>query len=162
MSNIGLELYLKERKVKLLRAPVGDRYVVEAMRAGKYNFGGEQSGHLIFLDHATTGDGALAALQLLGIMVGSGKKLSELGRELAVFPQMLHNIRMKHRVPLESMKGFRKAQAEFEKALGSRGRIVVRYSGTEPLLRIMVEGENPDVVEEIVNALSEKAREESR
>jgi phosphoglucosamine mutase len=75
---------------------------------------------------------------------------------------MLHNIRMKHRVPLESMKGFRKAQAEFEKALGSRGRIVVRYSGTEPLLRIMVEGENPDVVEEIVNALSEKAREESR
>jgi len=162
MSNIGLELYLKERKVKLLRAPVGDRYVVEAMRSGKYNFGGEQSGHLIFLDHATTGDGVLAALQLLGIMVGSGKKLSELGRELAVFPQMLHNIRMKHRVPLESMKGFRKAQAEFEKALGSRGRIVVRYSGTEPLLRIMVEGENPDEVEAIVNALSEKAREESR
>jgi phosphoglucosamine mutase len=75
---------------------------------------------------------------------------------------MLHNIRMKQRVPLESMKGFRKAQAEFEKALGSRGRIVVRYSGTEPLLRIMVEGENPDVVEAIVNALSEKAREESR
>jgi phosphoglucosamine mutase len=141
---------------------VGDRYVVEAMRAGKYNFGGEQSGHLIFLDHATTGDGALAALQLLGIMVGSGKKLSELGRELVVFPQMLHNIRMKQRVPLESMKGFRKAQAEFEKALGIRGRIVVRYSGTEPLLRIMVEGENPDVVEAIVNALSEKAREESR
>jgi phosphoglucosamine mutase len=162
MSNIGLELYLKERKIKLLRAPVGDRYVVEAMRAGKYNFGGEQSGHLIFLDHATTGDGALAALQLLGIMVGSGKKLSELGRELVVFPQMLHNIRMKQRVPLESMKGFRKAQAEFEKALGIRGRIVVRYSGTEPLLRIMVEGENPDVVEAIVNALSEKAREESR
>jgi phosphoglucosamine mutase len=162
MSNLGLELYLKERKIKLLRAPVGDRYVVEAMRAGKYNFGGEQSGHLIFLDHATTGDGVLAALQLLGIMVGSGKKLSELGRELAVFPQMLHNIRMKHRVPLEAMKGFRKAQAEFEKALGSRGRIVVRYSGTEPLLRIMVEGENPDEVEAIVNALSEKAREESR
>ena len=162
MSNLGLELYLKERKIKLLRAQVGDRYVVEAMRSGKYNFGGEQSGHLIFLDHATTGDGVLAALQLLGIMVGSGKKLSELGRELAVFPQMLHNIRMKHRVPLESMKGFRKAQAEFEKALGSRGRIVVRYSGTEPLLRIMVEGENPDEVEAIVNALSEKAREESR
>jgi phosphoglucosamine mutase len=162
MSNLGLELYLKERKIKLLRAPVGDRYVVEAMRAGKYNFGGEQSGHLIFLDHATTGDGVLAALQLLGIMVGSGKKLSELGRELAVFPQMLHNIRMKHRVPLESMKGFRKAQAEFEKALGGRGRIVVRYSGTEPMLRIMVEGENPEEVEAIVNALSEKAREESR
>ena len=162
MSNIGLELYLKERKIKLLRAPVGDRYVVETMRAGNYNFGGEQSGHLIFLDHATTGDGVLAALQLLGVMVESGKKVSELGRELAVFPQMLHNIRMKHRVPLESMKGFRKAQAEFEKALGGRGRIVVRYSGTEPLLRIMVEGEKMDEVEAIVKALGEKAREEAR
>ena len=162
MSNIGLELYLKERKIKLLRTSVGDRYVVEAMRAGNYNFGGEQSGHLIFLDHATTGDGVLAALQLLGVMVESGRKVSELGRELAVFPQMLHNIRMKHRVPLESMKGFRKAQAEFEKALGGRGRIVVRYSGTEPLLRIMVEGENRDEVEAIVKALGEKAREEGR
>jgi phosphoglucosamine mutase len=162
MSNIGLELYLKERKIKLLRAPVGDRYVVEAMRAGKYNFGGEQSGHLIFLDHATTGDGVLAALQLLTVMVESGKKVSELGKGLVVFPQMLHNIRMKHRVPLESMKGFRKAQAEFGKALGSRGRIVVRYSGTEPLLRIMVEGEKLDEVEAIVKALGEKAREEAR
>jgi phosphoglucosamine mutase len=162
MSNIGLELYLKERKIKLLRAPVGDRYVVEAMRAGNFNFGGEQSGHLIFLDHATTGDGMLAALQLLGIMVESGRKVSELGKELAVFPQMLHNIRMKHRVPLESMKGFRKAQAEFEKALGRRGRIVVRYSGTEPLLRIMAEGENREEIEAIVMALGEKAKEEGR
>jgi len=162
MSNIGLEIYLKERKIKLLRAPVGDRYVVEAMRAGNYNFGGEQSGHLIFLDHATTGDGVLAALQLLAIMVESGKKVSELGKKLNVFPQLLHNIRMKHRVPLESMKGFRKAQAEFEKALGRRGRIVVRYSGTEPLLRIMVEGEDRDEVEAIVKALGEKARAEGR
>jgi phosphoglucosamine mutase len=162
MSNIGLELYLKKRKVHLLRAPVGDRYVVEAMRAGRYNFGGEQSGHLIFLDHATTGDGTLAALQLLSVMVESGRKLSELGKGLDVFPQMLHNIRMKRRVPLESMKGFRKTQAEFEKKLGSRGRIVVRYSGTEPLLRIMVEGETPDEVEAIVKALGEKAREEDR
>jgi len=162
MSNIGLEMYFKERKIKLLRAPVGDRYVVEAMRAGKYNFGGEQSGHLIFLDHATTGDGVLAALQLLAVMVESGKKASELGKGLVVFPQMLHNIRMKHRVPLESMMGFRKAQAEFGKRLGSRGRIVVRYSGTEPLLRIMVEGENLEEVEAIVKALAEKAREEDR
>jgi len=162
MSNIGFELYLKERKIKLLRAPVGDRYVVEAMRAGNYNFGGEQSGHMIFLDHATTGDGVLAALQLLAVSVESGKKISELGKELVVFPQMLHNIRMRQRVPLESMKGFRKAQAEFEKALGNRGRIVVRYSGTEPLLRIMVEGENLDEVEAIVKALGEKAREEAR
>jgi phosphoglucosamine mutase len=104
----------------------------------------------------------LAALQLLAVMVESGKKVSELGKGLVVFPQMLHNIRMKHRVPLESMKGFRKAQAEFEKALGSRGRILVRYSGTEPLLRIMAEGENLDEVEAIVKALGEKAREEAR
>jgi phosphoglucosamine mutase len=162
MSNIGLELFLKDRKIKLLRAPVGDRYVVEAMRAGGYNFGGEQSGHLIFLDHATTGDGVLAALQLLAVMVESGKKISDLGKDLVVFPQMLHNIRMKERVPLESMKGFLKARSDFEKELGGRGRIVVRYSGTEPLLRIMVEGENQDEVETIVKALGEKAREEAR
>jgi phosphoglucosamine mutase len=162
MSNIGLEMYLKERKIRMLRAPVGDRYVVEAMRAGRYNFGGEQSGHLIFLDHATTGDGVLAALQLLAVMVESGKRISELGKGLVVFPQMLHNVRMKHRVPLEAMKGFRKTCAEFERMLGSRGRIVVRYSGTEPLLRIMVEGENRDEVEAIVKTLGEKAKEETR
>jgi phosphoglucosamine mutase len=162
MSNIGLELYLKERKIKLLRASVGDRYVVEAMRAGKYNFGGEQSGHLIFLDHATTGDGVLAALQLLAVMVESGKKISELGKGLVSFPQMLHNVRMKQKLPLESMERFQKARGEFEKVLGSRGRIVVRYSGTEPLLRIMAEGENLDEVESIVKALGEKAKEDGR
>ncbi len=162
MSNIGLELYLKERKIRLLRAPVGDRYVVEAMRAGKYNFGGEQSGHLIFLDHATTGDGVLAALQLLAVMVESGKKLSDLGKGLVVYPQMLHNVRMKHRVPLESMKAFRKAQAEFGRQLGSRGRIVVRYSGTEPLLRIMAEGENLEQVETIVKSLGDLAKADDR
>lgn len=162
MSNIGLELYLKERKIKLLRAPVGDRYVVEAMRAGKYNFGGEQSGHLIFLDHATTGDGVLAALQLLAIMVETGKNVSELAKGLVAFPQMLHNVRMKQRVPIDSMKELRKAQAEFEKILGGRGRIVVRYSGTEPLLRIMAEGEKLDEVEAIVKTLAEKAKESAR
>jgi phosphoglucosamine mutase len=162
MSNIGLELYLKDRKIKLVRAPVGDRYVVEAMRRGGYNFGGEQSGHLIFLDHATTGDGVLAALQFLAIMVESDRKASEVGKGLVTFPQILQNVRMKQRVPLESMKGFRRAQAEFERMLGSRGRIVVRYSGTEPLLRIMVEGENRQEVETVVQTLSEKAREEGR
>jgi phosphoglucosamine mutase len=162
MSNIGLELYLKERKIRLVRAPVGDRYVVEMMRKGGYNFGGEQSGHLIFLDHATTGDGVLAALQFLAVMVESGKKASEVGKGLVTFPQILQNVRMKQRIPLESMKGFRKAQGEFEKMLGSRGRIVVRYSGTEPLLRIMVEGENRPEVEAVVKTLAEKAREEGR
>jgi phosphoglucosamine mutase len=162
MSNIGLELFLKERKIRLVRAPVGDRYVVEEMRAGGYNFGGEQSGHLIFLDHATTGDGVLAALQMLAVMVERGKRASELGKELVTFPQMLLNVRMKQRIPLESMKGFQKARAEFEKMLRGRGRIVVRYSGTEPLLRIMAEGENRSEVEAIVKTLVEKAKEDGR
>jgi phosphoglucosamine mutase len=162
MSNIGLELFLKERKVKMVRAPVGDRYVVEMMRAGGYNFGGEQSGHLIFLDHATTGDGVLASLQMLAVMVDQGKKASELASALVSFPQLLLNVRMKQRVPLENMKAFQKARSEFERTLGGRGRIVVRYSGTEPLLRIMAEGENRSEVEEIVRSLAERAREEGR
>jgi phosphoglucosamine mutase len=158
MSNIGLELFLKERKIRLVRSQVGDRYVVEMMRANGYNFGGEQSGHLIFLDHATTGDGVLAALQLLAVMIGSGKRIADLGKQLVAYPQVLLNLKLKHRVPLENMKGFQKAKAEFEKKLGSRGRIVVRYSGTEPVLRIMAEGDNKDQIDRIVSALAEKAR----
>ena len=160
MSNLGLELFLRERKIRIVRAPVGDRYVVDAMRAGGYNFGGEQSGHLIFLDHATTGDGILAALQILAVMVESGKRLADLGSKMTVIPQMLVNLKLKHRVPLENLPRFRKTVAEFEKKLGSRGRILVRYSGTEPLLRIMVEGEDRNETEHIVNALAEKARAE--
>jgi phosphoglucosamine mutase len=160
MSNIGLELFLKERKIRLERSQVGDRYVVEMMRAGGYNFGGEQSGHLIFLDHATTGDGVLAALQLMAVMVESGKRIADLGKELVAYPQVLLNLKLKHLVPLESMKGFQKAKAEFEKKLGSRGRILVRYSGTESVLRIMAEGENQAEIDRIVNALAEKARAE--
>jgi len=162
MSNLGLELFLRERKIRIVRAPVGDRYVVEAMRAGGYNFGGEQSGHLVFLDHATTGDGILAALQVLAVMVESGKRLVELGAKMTVIPQMLVNLKLKQRVPLENLPGFRKTVAEFEKKLGARGRILVRYSGTEPLLRIMVEGEDRSETEHIVNALAEKARAEIR
>ncbi|MBI5575747.1 MAG: phosphoglucosamine mutase [Deltaproteobacteria bacterium] len=160
MSNIGLEIFLKERKVRMMRAPVGDRYVVEMMRAGGYNFGGEQSGHLVFLDHARTGDGVLAALQLLAVMVETGKKIADLGKTLVTFPQILVNVKLKHRVPLESMRGFQRAKAEFEKKLGSKGRIVVRYSGTEPVLRIMAEGESQSEIDRIVKALAEKARSE--
>ncbi len=161
MSNIGLELFLKDRKIRLLRSQVGDRYVVEMMRANMCNFGGEQSGHLIFLDHATTGDGVLAALQLLAVMVESGKRIADLGKQMVPFPQMLMNLKLKHRIPLEDLKGFQEAKSEFEKKLGSRGRIVVRYSGTEPLLRIMAEGESKDEIDHIVNALADKARAET-
>ena len=161
MSNIGLEIFLRNRKIKLVRTQVGDRYVVEAMRAGGYNFGGEQSGHLIFLDHATTGDGVLAALQLLAVMVEAGKGVDELGKKMVPFPQLLVNLRLKQRVPLENLRGFQKARAEFERKLGKRGRIVVRYSGTEPVLRIMVEGEARAETERIAHALAEKARAET-
>jgi len=160
MSNIGLEIFLNDRKMKMLRAPVGDRYVVEAMRAGGYNFGGEQSGHLIFLDHARTGDGVLAALQLLAVMMESGKKIADLGKSMETFPQVLVNVKLKHRAPLETLRGFQKAKAEFEKKLGKKGRIVVRYSGTEPVLRIMAEGESQAEIDRIVKALAEKARAE--
>ena len=162
MSNIGLELFLKERNIRLERSQVGDRYVVERMRAGGYNFGGEQSGHLIFLDHATTGDGVLAALQLLAVMVEAGKPIADLGKDLVAYPQVLLNLKLRQRVPLESMKSFQKAKAEFEKKLGARGRIVVRYSGTEPVLRIMAEGEHKAEIDRVVNALAEKARAEIR
>jgi phosphoglucosamine mutase len=157
MSNIGLELYLKERGIGLVRTAVGDRYVVESMRAHGYNFGGEQSGHLVFLDHATTGDGTLAALQLLAVMVETGRPLCELGTDLSVYPQVLRNVRLERRVPIEEMPGFVEAMKEFEKQLGGRGRIVVRYSGTEPLLRIMAEGEDQKQVDSIVYSLAEKA-----
>ena len=160
MSNIGLEIFLKERKIKMVRAPVGDRYVVESMRAGGYNFGGEQSGHLIFLDHAKTGDGVLAALQILAVMMESGKRVADLGKAMVTYPQMLVNVRLKHKVPIEDMRGFQKAKAEFEKKMGNRGRIVVRYSGTEPVLRIMAEGESQAEIDRIVKALAEKARTE--
>jgi phosphoglucosamine mutase len=161
-SNLGLELFLKERKIRLVRSASGDGNVVETMRAGKYNFGGEQSGHLVFLDHATTGDGVLAALQVLAVMAERGKKLSELAQDLVAFPQVVLNVRMRQRIPLEAMKGFRKAQGEFERLLRGRGRIVARYSGTEPLLRIMAEGESRSDVEAIVKTLAEKAKEEGR
>jgi len=160
MSNIGLELFLKERNIRLMRSQVGDRYVVEMMRANGCNFGGEQSGHLIFLDHATTGDGVLAALQLLAVMVDSGKRIADLGKQMVPLPQVLLNLKLKHRIPLDDLKGFQKAKTEFEKKLGNRGRIVVRYSGTEPLLRIMAEGENKVEIDHIVNALAERARAE--
>lgn len=162
MSNIGLEIYLRAKGIRLVRTQVGDRYVVEAMRSGGYSFGGEQSGHIIFLDHSTTGDGVLAALQLLAVMIESGKKLSELGRKMTSYPQMLVNVALSQRVSLDQMQGLQAAKASFERKLGRNGRIVVRYSGTEPVLRIMAECEDRTLTETIVNALAEKAREDAR
>ena len=147
MSNLGLERAMHAQKGKVLRTNVGDRYVVEAMRSGGYTFGGEQSGHLIFLDHATTGDGIVAALQVLAIMLEDGKPLSELAAGAMVrVPQVLENATFVSRMPLDAMKVMRLTVDRIEKVLGERGRILVRWSGTEPKLRVMVEGEDHDQI----------------
>lgn len=143
MSNLGLERAMEKRGGKLVRTQVGDRYVVEAMRAGGYNVGGEQSGHLIFLDHASTGDGIVAALQVLAITVRSGKPLSELAKEaMERVPQVLENVTLSARKALEDMRQLATATAKVKDALGNEGRVLVRWSGTEPKLRIMLEGPN--------------------
>jgi phosphoglucosamine mutase len=142
MSNLGLERALESLGLRLIRTQVGDRYVVEAMRAGGYNLGGEQSGHLVFLDHNTTGDGLLTALQILAIMRRSGRPLSELVAGIERFPQVLMNVRVAEKRPLESLPRTSEAVRKVEAELGDRGRVVIRYSGTEPKARIMVEGDD--------------------
>ncbi len=145
MSNLGLDRAMVRLGGRLLRTPVGDRYVVEAMRKGGFNLGGEQSGHLIFLDHASTGDGIVAALQVLALMVRSGRPLSELAREaMERVPQVLENVTLPARRPLDEMAGLAKATRSVEQALGADGRVLVRWSGTEPKLRVMIEGPDED------------------
>jgi phosphoglucosamine mutase len=124
-----------------VRTPVGDRYVVEAMRQGGHNLGGEQSGHLIFLDHCTTGDGIVAGLQVLELMLRSGRPLSELAAtSMERVPQVLENVSLSQRRPLEEMAELAKASEAVQRALGRDGRLLVRWSGTEAKLRIMLEG----------------------
>jgi phosphoglucosamine mutase len=145
MSNLGLERAMHARGGKLVRTQVGDRYVVEAMRGGGYNLGGEQSGHLIFLDHASTGDGIVAALQVLAIMVRTGRPLSEIAKEaMERVPQVLENVNLSARQPLEQMRNLSLGTAKVKDALGADGRVLVRWSGTEPKLRIMLEGPDED------------------
>jgi phosphoglucosamine mutase len=141
MSNLGLERALEAKGARLLRTQVGDRYVVEAMREGGFNLGGEQSGHLVFLDHATTGDGIVAALQVLALVLRSGQPLSALARAaMERVPQVLENVLLPARRPLEEMTQLAKEEARVKRALGKEGRILIRWSGTEPKLRIMLEG----------------------
>ena len=156
MSNFGLERFLQGLKIDLKRVNVGDRYVVEAMRAGGYNLGGEASGHLIFLDHSTTGDGILAALQVLSIMKRRGEPLSSLKRLIVPVPQVLENVRVHRRDELSSFPSLQKKLSESETRLNGKGRLLLRYSGTEPLVRIMVEGEDERVVREIVQDLKDE------
>ncbi len=146
MSNIGLERYLNTLGIDLIRTAVGDRYVMEAMRAGNYNLGGEQSGHLIMSNYATTGDGLLAALQVLALVVERGQSLSDLARLYTPLPQLLTNVRYgKGSSPLEQTH-VKEAIAAASAQLSKRGRVFIRKSGTEPLIRIMLEGENADEI----------------
>jgi phosphoglucosamine mutase len=140
MSNLGLERALAAKGGKLWRTAVGDRYVVEAMREGGFTLGGEQSGHIIFLDHATTGDGIVAALRVLAVMVTEGRPLSELTEVMTRYPQVLLNFAVAHKRPFEEMPVVQRLIAQVERDLGADGRIVVRYSGTESKARVMIEG----------------------
>ncbi len=159
MSNLGLERALAANGARLVRTPVGDRYVVEAMRRGGYNLGGEQSGHLIFLDHASTGDGVIGALQVLALMMRTGRPLSELAREaMERVPQVLENVTLPSRRPLDEMEQLRRSQEKIEKALGADGRVLVRWSGTEPKLRIMIEGPEETKIRAFAKELAEAAR----
>ncbi|HEY1552163.1 MAG TPA: phosphoglucosamine mutase [Kofleriaceae bacterium] len=140
MSNLGLERAMKSVGGKLVRTQVGDRYVVETMRKEGYNFGGEQSGHLVFLDHATTGDGIVAALRVLAIMVAESKPLSELAQVMTRTPQVLVNTAVGKKIPLDQLPDVQRVIAAIEKELGDDGRVLVRYSGTETKVRVMIEG----------------------
>ncbi|MFN7824310.1 MAG: phosphoglucosamine mutase [Pseudobdellovibrionaceae bacterium] len=140
MSNFGLEKKMKEAGINVIKTNVGDKYVVEEMRRGGYNLGGEQSGHIIFLDHTTTGDACVAALNVLSVMKQTGVRLSELNRIIEDVPQVLINCRVKRRDELEGLPGYKNLLQKIESQLGSEGRIFVRFSGTEPLVRVLVEG----------------------
>jgi len=153
MSNLGLERYLEGRGLRLERTGVGDRYVVERMRAGGFNLGGEQSGHIVMTDYATTGDGLLAGIQFLAAMVGTGQRASELARNFQPVPQLLKNVRY---APGQDPLGLAPVQARLEAAeaeLAGKGRLLIRKSGTEPLIRVMAECEDETLLEQVVDSI---------
>jgi phosphoglucosamine mutase len=157
MSNIGLERALAAHDITLLRAPVGDRYVLERMREGGYILGGEQSGHIINLHNNTTGDGPMTAVALLSTLVRRGKTLHELASELTVYPQVLVNVKTPRKDVLQSPE-IKRAVAEAERNLTGIGRLLIRPSGTEPLIRVMVEGDDQQRIEDLANSLADRIR----
>ncbi len=160
MSNLGLERYLDHVGIALVRTPVGDRYVLEHMREHGYNVGGEPSGHIILSDYTTTGDGLLAALQVLAVVKKQGQPVSKVCHRYEALPQVMKNVRYKSGKPLENAK-VRSAIKDAEQRLDGHGRLIVRPSGTEPVIRVMGEGDDKVLVEEvvdgIVNALTKAA-----
>jgi phosphoglucosamine mutase len=158
MSNLGLDRAVEGAGGRVVRTRVGDRYVVEEMRKNEYSFGGEQSGHLIFLEHATTGDGTVAALALLRVMVESGKPVSKLAACMEVFPQSQLNLAVREKPELGSLSGVMRAIRDAEKKLGKAGRVLVRYSGTEPKVRVLVEGEDKKVIDGFAQDIASELR----
>jgi phosphoglucosamine mutase len=158
MSNVGLEIALGRHGIRLLRTAVGDKHVMEAMLRGGYVLGGEQSGHVILTEHLPTGDGVATALAVLRLMARTGRELADLSRELVTFPQTLVNVRVREKAPVESVPEIQAAIGRVEAALGGRGRVLVRYSGTEPLLRIMIEGESQASVQAWAEEIAESVR----
>ena len=158
MSNLGLDELFESRGGKVVRTSVGDRYVLEAMRAGGYVLGGEQSGHMIFLRHGTTGDGLVSALQILRVMKKSGKPLSDLRRALKKYPQAQRAVMVKSKPPLEELPAVQSAIRAAEQALAPRGRVLVRYSGTEPKVRILLEGREADLLEDHADRIASAVR----
>ena len=151
MSNMGLDVCLRKLGLRLVRTAVGDRYVVERMRAEGFNFGGEQSGHMIFLDHNTTGDGILTALQVMAVMHREGKSLADLAGIMDTFPQVLVNVKVPKKVDLDELDQVCNQCDRVRQELGENGRLLVRYSGTEPLVRVMIEGEDGDRIKELAD-----------
>jgi phosphoglucosamine mutase len=154
MSNFGLELAMTKAGITLVRTPVGDRYLLERMVSDGFNLGGEQSGHVIFLDHATTGDGLITALQLLALMKRTGRLLSDLAGCMAAVPQVLLGVPVKQKPDLATIPEVQRAIVLAETRLNGTGRVLVRYSGTEPLLRIMVEGERDALIRSVADELA--------
>ena len=158
MSNMGLEAALGSNKIRMLRAPVGDKYVLQMMREHNAMLGGEQSGHILFPSHSTTGDGLLTALLVLDIVQRSGKPLHQLIADLKVFPQVIVNVRVREKQPLEQIPEVSKRIHEAEAALRGKGRVVVRYSGTEALARVMIEAESREEMERHAERIAEAIR----
>jgi phosphoglucosamine mutase len=154
MSNLGFEVAMREAGIKVVRTAVGDRYVLEEMLANRYTLGGEQSGHIIFLDHNTTGDGIVTALQVLAIMRRQAKPLSELSACMTSYPQVLVNVQVRRRSALEELPRVQETIRAAEAQLGTTGRVLVRLSGTEPVARVMVEGQEHRTIERLAQEIA--------
>ncbi|MFQ5742640.1 MAG: phosphoglucosamine mutase [Acidobacteriota bacterium] len=158
MSNLGLDRSLEAAGVRVERTKVGDRYIVAKMREGGYTLGGEQSGHTVFLEHSTTGDGLITALQILSVIVETGRPLSELATWMTPLPQVLENVEIVDRKPVAELEDVQKAIRSAEASLAGMGRVLVRYSGTQPLARVMVEGEDEEHIRGLAGEISEALR----